>query len=407
MEETFQMKDSAYLANTIVFFDTHDSWLNLLPLVFTRPTSKLRVGITTILEKWSGYADKVAYQVAPYLQWAHDLPAASYEDNSVYIAGNILPTEDLVEAIKNLGENTRLISGETLIAFRGTPAQWLERESSPAVEFPEEKLDIIVHIYDMFLRNAEWIKKDFMRLTSGMKSKGKLISCNIIGDNSLLFLEEGAEAVGATFNTSEGPIYLGKNARVMEGACLRGPVAIGDNSQVNMLARIYPGTTLGAWCKVGGELKNVIIQGYTNKSHDGFLGNAVIGKWCNIGAGCSASNLKNDYSPVKVWNYRTQHFEKTGLQFCGLIMGDHSKAGINTMFNTGTVVGVGCNIHGSGFPRNFIPSFSDGGASGFVDVSLPKFFETASRVMARRGLTLTEVDQRLFDHIFDYSKKFK
>ena len=395
------------LANTIVFFDSLDSWLNLLPLVFTRPTPKLRVGITTLLEKWSNYADKVAYQVAPYLQTAHDLPVASYEDDSIYIAGNVLPTDGLIEALEALPADTRLMSGEMLVAFRGSCAQWLNREQSAVREFPEEELEKITHLYDMFLRNDCWIRRDFERLTRGRKSQGRLVSCNVIGDGSLLFLEEGAEAVGATFNTSDGPIYIGREAKVMEGACLRGPVAIGEHSSVNMGTRIYPATTLGPWCKVGGELNNVIIQGYTNKAHDGFLGNAVIGKWCNIGAGCTASNLKNDYSPVKLWNYRTRHFEKTGLQFCGLIMGDHSKAGINTMFNTGTVVGVGCNIHGSGFPRNFIPSFSDGGAAGFVDVSLPKFFDTASRVMARRGLTLTEVDEKLFGYIFEYSKNFK
>lgn len=395
------------LADTIVFFDTYESWLDLLPLVFTRPTSKLRVGITTILEKWSCYCNNVAYQVAPYIQNAHELPTANYEDDAVYIAGNALPTPQFVETLYKLPENTRLVSGDMLLAFKGNCSQWLNRDNADAVEIEESKLDIIHHIYDMFLRNGTWICKDFERLTAGRQSTGELINCNIIGNHGMLFLEEGAKAVGATFNTTEGPIYVGRDAHIMEGACLRGPIAIGENSSVNMGTKIYPATTLGPWCKVGGELNNVIIQGYTNKAHDGFLGNAVIGKWCNLGAGCTASNLKNDYSQVKLWSYRTRRFEKTGLQFCGLIMGDHTKAGINTMFNTGTVIGVGCNIHGSGFARNFIPSFTDGGASGFVDVSLPKFFETASRVMARRGKEITKVDEILFQHIFDFANSFK
>lgn len=396
-----------HLADTIVFFDTYESWLDLLPLAFTRPTSKLRVGITTILEKWSCFCDNVAYQVAPYIQSAHELPSVNYDGHAVYIRGNALPTEGLLEAIETLPDNHCLVCGDMLVAFKGTSARWLARDNCAKIEIGEEKLDIIHHIYDMFLRNDFWIRKDFERITAERSSSGELVSCHIIGNHGLLFLEEGAKAVGATFNTTEGPIYIGKDAHVMEGACLRGPIAIGEHSSVNMGTKIYPATTLGPWCKVGGELNNVIIQGYTNKAHDGFLGNAVIGKWCNLGAGCTASNLKNDYSQVKLWSYRTKRFEKTGLQFCGLIMGDHTKAGINTMFNTGTMIGVGCNIHGSGFPRNFIPSFSDGGAAGFVDVSLPKFFDTASRVMARRGKEITKVDEILFHHIFDFANSFK
>lgn len=395
------------LAHTIVFFDTYESWLDLLPLAFTRPTSKLRVGITTILEKWSRYAVKTAYQVAPYVQSAHGLPIPTSEDYTIFIAGNVLPTPGLIASIEALPENHRLMCGDMLVAFRGSCAMWLAREEAPVIKMDPDKLDVIGHIYDMFLRNADWIKYDFHHLTHGRRSEGDLVSCNVIGDPGLLFLEKDAQAVGATFNTTEGPIYIGRGAHVMEGACLRGPVAIGEYSSVNMGTKIYPATTLGPWCKVGGELNNVIIQGYTNKAHDGFLGNAVIGKWCNIGAGCTASNLKNDYTPVKVWSYRTRRFEKTGLQFCGLIMGDHTKAGINTMFNTATTIGVGCNIHGAGFPRNFVPSFSDGGASGFVDVSLPKFFETAARVMARRGKEITDVDRILFHHIFDFANSYK
>ena len=193
----------------------------------------------------------------------------------------------------------------------------------------------------------------------------------------------------------------------MEGSCLRGPIALCDHSTVNMGTRIYPGTSLGPWCKVGGELNNVVMFGYSNKAHDGFLGNAVIGEWCNLGAGCVASNLKNDYTEIKLWNYPSHRFLRTGLQFCGLIMADHSKAGINTMFNTATVVGVGVNIHGSGFPRNFIASFSEGGPAGFTDLPMEKFFDTAKRMMSRRGRALTDADYRMFHAIREAAENYK
>lgn len=200
---------------------------------------------------------------------------------------------------------------------------------------------------------------------------------------------------------------MGPEAEIMEGSCLRGPVALCRHSTVNMGTKIYGSTTIGPFCKVGGELNNVVMQGYSNKAHDGFLGNAVIGEWCNLGAGCVASNLKNDYTPIKLWNYPAHRFLPTGLQFCGLIMGDHSKAGINTMFNTATVVGVGVNIHGSGFPRNFVASFQEGGAAGFSEVSMTKFFAIARRVMARRGRELGEADERMFYAIREAAESYK
>ena len=212
---------------------------------------------------------------------------------------------------------------------------------------------------------------------------------------------------GAFINTKGGPVYVGRDAEVMEGSMLRGPIALCEHAVVNMGAKIYGATTLGPWCKVGGELNNVVMQAYSNKAHDGFLGNAVIGEWCNLGAGCVASNLKNDYTPIRLWNYPTGRFLRTGLQFCGLIMGDHSKAGINTMFNTATVLGVGVNIHGSGFPRNFVASFSEGSTAGFSDVSMTKFFEIARRMMARRHKELTPQDERMFYAIREAAEAFK
>jgi UDP-N-acetylglucosamine diphosphorylase/glucosamine-1-phosphate N-acetyltransferase len=261
--------------------------------------------------------------------------------------------------------------------------------------------------YDIFMLNGDVLKTDFERLTAGRKSQALSDTNTIIGDRSLIFLEEGATVEGAFLNTKNGPIYVGSNAEIMEGSTLRGPIAIGEHSCVNMGTKVYGATTLGPWCKVGGELNNVVIQGYSNKAHDGFLGNAVIGEWCNLGAGCVASNLKNDYTEIKLWNYPAHRFLRTGLQFCGLIMGDHSKAGINTMFNTATVVGVGVNVHGAGFPRNFIASFSEGGTAGFSDVPMSKFFAIAERVMARRHVTLTDTDRNIYLAIRDYAENYK
>ena len=223
----------------------------------------------------------------------------------------------------------------------------------------------------------------------------------------MIYIESGAVVEGVVLNASHGPIYVGRDVEIMEGSCLRGPIALGEHSTVNMGTRIYPGTTLGPWCKVGGELNNVVMIGFSNKAHDGFLGNAVIGEWCNLGAGCVSSNLKNDYTEIKLWNYPQHRFLKTGLQFCGLIMGDHSKAGINTMFNTATVVGVGVNVHGSGFPRNFVASFSEGGASGFTDLPMEKFVDIASRMMARRHRALSDSDLRLFEAIRREAENYK
>ena len=277
----------------------------------------------------------------------------------------------------------------------------------PAGIVYEEKVDAINYVYDIFLLNGRQIEADFDVLTAGREGQSIPRSNTVIGDPDRIYIESGAIVEGVVLNASHGPIYVGRHVEIMEGSCLRGPIALGEHSTVNMGTRIYPGTSLGPWCKVGGELNNVVIFGFTNKAHDGFLGNAVIGEWCNLGAGCVASNLKNDYTEIKLWNYPSHRFLRTGLQFCGLIMADHSKAGINTMFNTATVVGVGVNIHGSGFPRNFIASFSEGGPSGFTDLPMEKFFDIAKRMMARRGRSLAEADNRIFHAIRELAENYK
>ncbi|MDE6269159.1 MAG: GlmU family protein [Muribaculaceae bacterium] len=393
----------------IVLFDVDDNRLDLLPLTFTRPVSAIRVGILTIREKWERRLPGTYFdQTAPYLQVKFPAPVLEPADGGVLaIASHLIPTDDLIEAIALLPLGSRLTSSGRLLAYRAPRLLPPDRIAGlTEIDYPDTPIAIL-SLPDIFLINGAQIEADFELITRGCQSLPLSPSCTVIGDPSRIFIEEGAQIEGAILNTRGGDIYIGKDAEVMEGSIIRAPFAMCSHSVVNMGTKIYPDTTLGPWCKVGGELNNVVMIGYSNKAHDGFLGNAVIGEWCNLGAGCVASNLKNDYTPIRLWNYRTRHFAKTGLQFCGLIMGDHSKAGINTMFNTATVVAVGCNIHGAGFPRNFIPSFSEGGSAGFNNVSLPKFFDIARRVMARRHMQLTEADEAIYHHIFDFAEDFK
>lgn len=370
----------------------------LLPMTYTRPVGALRIGIDTIAEKWQSFlpGEYSWDAAADYLREIYipcDVPDA------IHIAGHIVPDRALAEAVGALKPGECLMAGEHAVAHRGTVEK--------TVEYAGEVISV-THLYDIFRLNGTVLEADFGRITAGRTSQPLSDTNTVIGDPSRIFIEEGATVEGAFLNTKGGPIYVGANAEIMEGSMIRGGVALCEHAVVNMGTKMYGATTLGPWCKVGGELNNVVMQAYSNKAHDGFLGNAVIGEWCNLGAGCVASNLKNDYSPIRLWNYPTAHFLRTGLQFCGLIMGDHSKAGINTMFNTATVVGVGVNIHGAGFPRNFVPSFVEGGSSmGFSEVSMTKFFEIARRMMSRRHKELTEADERMFYAIREAAESFK
>jgi UDP-N-acetylglucosamine diphosphorylase/glucosamine-1-phosphate N-acetyltransferase len=271
----------------------------------------------------------------------------------------------------------------------------------------KEKLLAIRQTYDIFTLNGEAMEADFRLLTIGRQSAALSPTVQVIGEPCFadglpkLFVEEGVTIECVTINLKNGPVYLGKDVEVMEGTHIRAPFAACEHATVNMGAKIYGATTLGPFCKVGGELNNVVMFGYSNKAHDGFLGNAVIGEWCNLGAGTESSNLKNDYSEVKLWNYSSRRFAKTGLQFCGLMMGDYSKAGINTMFNTATVIGVGCNVYGSDFPRTYITSFSEGGASGFKEAKMKNFFATVEKVKGRRNKELTDADKRICEAILE------
>lgn len=394
----------------VIIFDAPDVRENLLPLTYTRPIGAIRVGIDTIAEKWMRLLPGAySWQTGTdYLGdiWPTDSEAALSSD-TLHIAGHVIPTPELASAAASLVPGEALYGSDSegsefLIALRGTEEKSKRyfREGDPAVS-------TITRLYHIFLLNGEMITEDFKALTSGRKSEPLSPTNTVIGDPSLIFIAPGAKVEGSFINTTAGPVYIDSDAEVMEGSMLRGPFAMGVHSVVNMGTKIYPGTTLGPYCKVGGELNNVVMLGYSNKAHDGFLGNAVIGEWCNLGAGCVASNLKNDYTPIKLWNYPAHRFLPTGLQFCGLIMGDHSKAGINTMFNTATVLGVGVNIHGAGFPRNFVASFSEGGYAGFTDVVMTKFFSIARRVMARRGRELTPADEHMFESIRQIAENYK
>lgn len=428
----------------IYLFDSPFAHDNLLPLSFTRPLADFRCGILTIREKWERLLPgDYGYYPVEYLR-AKFGDVEDADEEAIFIAGNLLPSD------KTVGEIKALASGEFIpvpltseleqsgssdpldyvTAFRGSLSALLalapgKISASPDVadtnkEASPEALSrhLLTYVYDIFLRNGEEIKKDFKLLTEGRESQPLpqcvlTLSCPAANKaangsshknvhNYEIFIEKGATVECATINTTEGPVYIGKDAVLMEGACIRGPFALCEGAEVRMGAKIYEATTIGPHCKAGGEIANAVFFGFSNKSHDGYLGNAVIGEWCNIGAGTNASNLKNDYSLIRLWNYRTGSFMRTSLQFCGLIMGDHSKIGVNCMINTATVLGVGVNIHGAGFPRSFIPCFCEGSpGSGFTQVPLKKFLETAKRVMSRRDLTPSDADISILEHIYN------
>ncbi|KIO42950.1 MULTISPECIES: GlmU family protein [Sanguibacteroides] len=393
--------------NTILFDDK--SWSTLRPLTLTRPVSEIRVGILTLREKWERRLNNsVSYLTSDYLQEKYPLRT---EDDNLWINASVCANADLVAAVRRLESNDLLLGEQgVVIAVRGGKqvADRLRKEEFAAFRSLEYSGECtrIIYPYHVFAYNAGELLLDFDLLTKGRKSAILEDSVRVHGKYPV-FLEEGAVVRYATINTDGGPVYIGKEAEIMEGVLIRGPLAMCEHAVLNMGAKVYGATTLGPYCKCGGELNNVVFIGYSNKAHDGFLGNSVIGEWCNLGADTNNSNLKNTYVEVKLWDYDTRHFRKTGLQFCGLIMGDHSKMGINTMINTGTVVGVGANIFGSDFPRNFIPSFSWGGASGFVEHQMRQFTVTAEAVMKRRGKVFDDVEKRIIDRVFEDTREFR
>lgn len=376
---------------------------NLLPFTFTRPVADIRIGILTIREKWEEYLGYTTTTVTEeYL--SQKFPMVELEEN-IMINASYLPNTEIVALIKSLKEGQAIFKNEDVIAFYSKEEEEVEFDQITSIEFEGDIL-CIQNPWDIFSKNGEALADDFDLLTKDRNSQPIPSSVNTI-NTSQIFIEPGAKVEFAILNASYGPIYIGKNAEVMEGSIIRGPFALCEHSVVKLAAKIYGPTTVGPYSKVGGEINNSVLFGYSNKGHDGFLGNSVLGEWCNLGADTNNSNLKNNYAPVRLWSYNTDSFAKTGLQFCGLIMGDHSKCGINTMFNTGTVVGVSANIFGSGFPRNFIPSFSWGGAKGFSKYLTNKAFETAKIVMARRNIELTAIDEDILQHVFTQTEKYR
>ncbi|WP_417557880.1 GlmU family protein [Mesoflavibacter zeaxanthinifaciens] len=376
----------------------------LLPFTYTRPVADIRVGILTIREKWEQYLKTTTTTVTEdYL--SDKYPMVEMEEN-IMLNASYLPNPELIELITGLEKNQAIFKDEDVIAFFSTEAQDdIDFDKFEAIEFDNDILQI-EHTWDIFSKNGEAIQQDFDLLTNDRTSQPIPSSNNVIAPENI-FIEEGAKLEFTTLNASSGPIYIGKNAEIMEGSIIRGPLALCDNATIKLGAKIYGPTTIGPFSKVGGEVNNSVLFGYSNKGHDGFLGNSVLGEWCNLGADSNNSNLKNNYAEVRLWDYDTERFARTGLQFCGLMMGDHSKCGINTMFNTGTVVGVNANIFGSGFPRNFVPSYSWGGASGFSTYLTKKAFEVAEVVMSRRNIDFTLQDKAILEHVFEITKKYR
>lgn len=396
----------------IALFDNYDDHADLLPLSFTRPICDFRVGITTIREKWSDFAKNAEIHALPveYLRARFGQPDDASEE-ILFISGTIVPDADIAAKIMSLGNGRAIVSEDRTLAFRGC---FEDFENKRFADVFEEDLRRLRRPYDVFLMNPSVLEEDFKRLTAGRKSLPLSETNKILGPisdeegNPRVFLEEGAEVEGAILNLKDGPIYIGKDAKILEGCCVRGPIAFCAHSMARMGCKLYGGSTFGPYVKVGGEVDNSVIFGYSNKAHDGYLGNAVVGEWCNIGAGVNCSNLKNDYSKIRLWNYRLRSFARTELQFCGPIIGDHTKLGINVMLNTATVIGVGVNIYGSGFPRAFVPSFLEGSPnSGFADVPMKRFLTIAERVMARRKVSISDLDRLIFDQIFEYASHLK
>lgn len=378
-------------------FNKHQKFL---PLTFTRALADYRIGILTIKEKWEFYLkQKVSVFTQEYLQAKYSL---KIENENIIINAQFIPNQELLGEILKL-KDACLVKDENIIAY--SCSDNLEDIPKTKIEFKGEVL-IINSNTDVFTFNGELIKQDFDIITKGRKSQ-KLSSTNTVFGKYPVFVEEGCFVECASINTNDGPVYIGKNAKIMEGSHIRGAFAICENSELKMGAKIYGPTTIGPNCKVGGEINNSVFFAHSNKAHDGFLGNSVIGEWCNLGADSNNSNLKNNYAIVKLWDYEKERFVSTGLQFCGLIMGDHSKCGINTMFNTGTVVGVSANIFGAGFPRNFIPSFSWGGHAGLSVYKTETAFEVMTKVMERRNVQLTEIDKQILAHVFDITAKYR
>jgi UDP-N-acetylglucosamine diphosphorylase/glucosamine-1-phosphate N-acetyltransferase len=375
-----------------ILFDYNRS--HLLPFTYMRPVPEIRVGILTIRELYEMLlGTKVSFHTEKYLseKYPHWI-----EEENLYMNGAVIPNQAIISAAHKLKLGQSLFYNNIpLASFCG---RQMDLETTEKIDY-KGKVDIITRPWDIYALNEKAIKDQFRLLTHGKKS-GSLSPTNKVLGSGNIFLEEGAKVECAIINAETGPVYIGKNAEVMEGAMIRGPFALCNNATIKMGAKIYGATTVGPHCKVGGEVNNSVFFGHSNKAHDGFIGNSVIGEWCNIGADSNNSNLKNNYSTVRVWDYESSEMIDSGKQFCGLFMGDHSKCSINTMFNTGTVVGVSSNIFGSGFPPKFVDSFSWGGDTSSEKFLLPKALKLAAEVYHRRDMDFDHVEESIFNEVF-------
>lgn len=392
----------------IILFD-NDTRDHLLPFTFTKPACEIRLGIFTIREKWEHWLEgSSSYITVDYLSEKYDI---TISEHNYLINGSLIPSKELCTQILEMEEGEAMLKGGELLAavlnkdqFERLMTDSVEELSSFEVEnFPIEKLN---NVWDIFLLNDSAIRSDFEWLTEGRTSAPLSSTNRVIGDHNL-FLEEGTKAECAVFNTSDGPIYLGSDSEVMEGVTIRGPFVLGEGSIVKMGAKIYGGTTIGPDCVVGGEIKNSVLFANSNKSHEGYLGNSVIGEWCNLGADTNCSNMKNNWSDIKIWNYVSGDFKESGQMKAGLFMGDFSMSGINTMFNTGTIVGLCCNVFGSEMSSKFIPSFSWGGGKDFNSYKPDKAFATIEKMMRSKGKFLNSEDRLLLLKVFEETAKYR
>ncbi|MFK7900133.1 MAG: putative sugar nucleotidyl transferase [Cyclobacteriaceae bacterium] len=391
----------------LVLFDLPSSHSQLLPLTYTRPIADLRIGIYTIADKWSLHLNTpYTFLTQDYLQ--KKFSQISAPDEKLYINGAVLPNKELIKQIKSLKKEKALFHKETIIAYKSdhtlTASELLSLKKESEVTEPINTID---RPWNLFQLNGQEIKADFSLATEKRTSSPLTDKHTICYNEKDIFIEEGVSIKASVLDATRGPIYIDKHAIISIGAVIEGPTAIGKHATIKSGAKIRAGSTIGTYSKIGGEVSNVIIQGYSNKGHDGFLGNAVIGEWCNLGADTNASNMKNNYSIAKAWDYKSHSFISTGIQFCGLLMGDHSKAGINTMFNTATMVGICSNIFGSDFPEKFIPSFSWGSKGDMTTFRLEKVFEMAENMMARKNISFSDDDKKIISHVFNITSPYR
>ncbi len=376
----------------IVLFDEPAVSLQLYPFSLTRPIGAFRIGITTIAEKWENYLQgAVSFQASAYLR--ERFPLHTEKDNW-FIAAHVLPDPSLVAAIENLQQGDALWNRQELLAFRSGAFEEAEKLRRKDYDQPYYKIEYPFHLFHF---NERMLQLDFASLTKNRNS-APVPDSNRVSGREKIFIEAGAVVECSILNATNGPIYIGKDATIMEGSLIRGPFAMNENAVVKMGARIYGATTLGPACTAGGEIKNALFFGYSNKGHDGYLGDAVIGEWCNLGANTNCSNLKNNTGVVQVWNEYLQSFIPAGKK-CGLLMGDYSRSGIGTMFNTGTITGVSCNIFGGDFPPKHIPSFSWGGAAGWMKYEYDRAVKDAKAWMELKGKTMTAAEEKILGWI--------